>query len=284
MTGDLPHQRAQAQRLGVDAARGAVREAAAQALQDIVVAEHVGQEVPEQVAQVAEEVHLLDGERRQLGEVPEDLDVPHAEGALAPLVEHLQHADRPVAQDHGHAEDVARDVVDLLGERGGEARVGLDVGDREGLARGGDVAGEPLPEREGEVLHLVGAAAQRDLEAQLVARLVHQEQRRRLGVEHRGRHLDDRPQLFTLAGGRRHHPGGGGQLEQPAELLGQRAVALAGAQPLDLSSLLLDRARSVGELRRGIVTGVHRSFLRFLERRNARSVRSYREAAWSPHH
>jgi hypothetical protein len=68
----------------------------------------------------------------------------HREGRRAALVEHLQHADRAAATEQRHGRDRARHVAGASGGLAVEARISLDVGERQCLAGAEGEAGDAL--------------------------------------------------------------------------------------------------------------------------------------------
>ncbi len=67
---------------------------------------------------VALQVAGPDGRRGRSGQGDGHVQVAQVEAALAPPVEHLQHAHRPVVVGQGHGQQAARDVAGALGGRG----------------------------------------------------------------------------------------------------------------------------------------------------------------------
>ncbi len=247
----------------------------------IVVAEHVGQEMPEQVAQVAEEVHLLDGERRQLGEVPR-ISMSRTPRALAPACR-ASPARRP------------------CGRPGSWARRGRSSG-----------CSPPSPRTRRRSARPSGRWRWRNARWR---------RRSRASPSRAGRvrfsTLSDRPPSArprsagsSRASSTRKSAAASASSTEAATWTIARsssrslegaatipAVAVSSAEPAELlghadASLWRARSRSISRACSWIVreasascavrsSPVHRSFLRFLERRNARSVRS-RETAWPP--
>ena len=121
-----------------------------------------------------------------------ELEVAQPEPALAPPVEHLEHADRAGVVDQRHGEDRARHVARALGRRAVEARVGGDVADGERLARREHVARDALARAANDRPDGARARPARgDADDEPVGVGVVERDRRGLGVEQRDRRVDD---------------------------------------------------------------------------------------------
>src|SRR5438309_1556420 len=145
--------------------------------------DHAGaDESLEELLDLLVEQSIVDGRRGLPAQSGEQLTVFLAERSVAALVERLQDADDLAFQRaHRNAKDALRAVSRFLVHVPIEARIGVGVGNVDGLVRLSDGAGDPLAHREAD---LARAHALRDLAPQLGSRAVEQEQRAAVGLHY----------------------------------------------------------------------------------------------------
>ena len=112
------------------------------------------------------------------------LDVGQVERHAVAPIEQLQHPDRPGPVDERDRQQRARHIPGPFGGRALEARVGRDVGDRDGLPGREDVAGDALVRRDAQPDDPTSLRARGGAEDESIGRGVVQSDRR-------GRHTDE---------------------------------------------------------------------------------------------
>ena len=145
------------------------------------------------IAEEAEQIHLGERERLDIGPV-----------------EHLEDTEHPVVDEQRNRHQSARDIPGRLRRVAREARVLRQVVDDERLPRHEHPARNAGARREALAEQRVGAFAGDGLEDELVRLLVEQQDRRRLRVKDRASDLDGCAQQGAVRVFRAEHAGGDG--------------------------------------------------------------------------